>query len=397
MKNSVSFVLCLPCLLLLGLAGIAPAEESTELAGLLGSDDPRFPRALEPRVFSFPEDHGPHLDYRNEWWYITGNLDDRDGRRFGYELTIFRFALAPYAPESTSAWRSNQVYIGHLALTDPEDERFLVAEKFSRGAAGLAGARVTPFSVWIDDWRIEEKIDDERIDDRKIDDKKIDTKNEPTWRLRASDDRFSLDFELVSAKPPVLNGVDGLSQKSDELGNASYYYSLTRLLTRGELTLDGRRHAVSGASWLDREWSSSALAADQVGWDWFALQLDNNYELMFYSLRRRGGGQDPNSAGTLTAPDGTTKKIGADELALDVLDTWQSPAGGSYPARWRIAVPAEGLELEVVPVLADQELFTTVRYWEGAVDVRGTAGGQAVSGRGYVELTGYAEQPPPGR
>ena len=383
MKNDGFSVLCHACLLLLGLAGIAAAEESTELAGLLASEDPRFPKALEPRAFSFPEDHGPHLGYRNEWWYITGNLDDENGRRFGYELTIFRFALAPHAPESASVWRSNQVYIGHLALTDPEDKRFLVAEKFSRGAAGLAGAHATPFSVWIDDWRIEEKTDAE---------------HGVAWQLRAGDSLFSLDFELVSAKPPVLNGVDGLSQKSDEPGNASYYYSLTRLLTRGELTLDGRRHAVSGTSWLDREWSSSALAADQVGWDWFALQLDNQYELMFYSLRRRGGSQDPNSAGTLTAPDGTAKKIAADELTLDVLDTWQSPAGGSYPARWRIAVPAEGLELEVIPVLADQELFTTVRYWEGAVDVRGTsADGRPVSGRGYVELTGYAEQPPPGR
>ncbi len=376
-----SNVLTMLCLLLLGLAGLAAAEERSELAALLGSDDPRFPKAIAPRAFDFPEDHGPHLSYRNEWWYLTGNLDGRDGRRFGYELTIFRFALAPDSSDSTesaSAWRSNQVYIGHLALTDPDEERFLVAEKFSRGAAGLAGATATPFRVWIDDWQIEGRDDG-------------------VWRLRAGDNGFSLDLELESLKPPVLNGVDGLSQKSDEPGNASYYYSLTRLLTRGELTLDGRRYPVSGASWLDREWSSSALAADQVGWDWFALQLDNNYELMFYSLRLRDGSQDPNSAGTLTAPDGTARKIPADAVTLDVLDTWQSPAGGRYPARWRITVPTEGIELEVVPVLADQELFTTVRYWEGAVDVRGTAQGRPISGRGYVELTGYAEGPPPGR
>lgn len=378
MKNSLLSVFCGLCLLSTGLAVVAVAQESSELAGLLGSDDPRFPKALEQRTFRFPEDHGPHPDYRNEWWYITGNLDDRSGRRFGYELTIFRFALAPDVPDSVSAWRNNQVYIGHLALTDPEEERFLVAEKFSRGAAGLAGATSDPFRVWIDDWQMQS------VDDR-------------VWRLRGGDDTFSLDLELESSKPPVLNGVDGLSQKSNEPGNASYYYSLTRLLTRGELTLDGRRYEVNGASWLDREWSSSALAADQVGWDWFALQLDNQYELMFYSLRLRDGSQDPNSAGTLTAPDGTAKKIAADALTLEVLDTWPSPAGGRYPARWRIRVPAEDLELEVVPVLANQELFTTVRYWEGAVDVRGTARGSPVSGRGYVELTGYAERPPTGR
>ena len=383
MKNKL---LPLFCLLLPGLSGVAASEERSELAGLLGSDDPRFPKAIEPRAFRFPEDHGPHLRYRNEWWYLTGNLDDRNGRRFGYELTIFRFALAPDSPESTSAWRSNQVYIGHLALTDPEEERFLVAEKFSRAAAGLAGAAGRPFRVWIDDWQIDTEPNDQRATD-----------DDRVWRLRAGDDRFSLNLELEPSKPPVLNGVDGLSRKSDEPGNASYYYSLTRLLTRGELMLDGRRYPVSGASWLDREWSSSALAADQVGWDWFALQLDNDYELMFYNLRLRNGSQDPNSAGTLTAPDGTARKIAADALDLDVLDTWQSPAGGTYPAHWQIRVPAEGLELEVVPVLADQELFTTVRYWEGAVDVRGTARGRPISGRGYVELTGYAERPPPGR
>jgi len=377
-KSSASWARYGLCLLLLGVGSAATAQDNSELAGLLGSDDPRFPKAIEPRAFGFPEDHGPHPDYRNEWWYITGNLDDSSGRRFGYELTIFRFALAPDAPESASAWRSNQVYIGHLALTDPEQERFLAAEKFSRGAAGLAGAAAKPFRVWIDDWRIEAGDD-------------------AVWRLRAGDDRFSLDLELESLKPPVLNGVDGLSQKSDEPGNASYYYSLTRLLTRGELILDDRRFVVSGSSWLDREWSSSALAADQVGWDWFALQLDNHYELMFYNLRRRDGSQDPNSAGTLTAPDGTAEKMAADALILEVLDTWQSPAGGRYPARWRISAPAAGLELEVVPVLADQELFTTVRYWEGAVDVHGTAHGKPVSGRGYVELTGYAERPPHAR
>ncbi|MEO1247496.1 MAG: lipocalin-like domain-containing protein [Pseudomonadota bacterium] len=365
-------------LLAAGLVHSASAQEASRLAELLGSGDRAFPRVTTAREFDFPADHGPHPEYRNEWWYVTGNLDDPGGRRFGFELTIFRFALAPTPPRSDSAWRSNQVYIAHLALTDPDGERFLTAEKVSRGAAGLAGAAAEPFSVWVDDWRIEAQTD-----------------NPDIWRLTAASDEFSLALELRSAKPPVLNGDAGLSRKSDEAGNASYYYSMTRLETAGEIRLDGRVFSVSGASWLDREWSSSALAADQIGWDWFALQLDNNYELMFYSLRRRDGSQDPNSSGTLTAADGSAVKLGADALRLDVLDTWDSPAGGTYPARWRIEVPDEALELEIVPVLANQELFTTVRYWEGAVDVRGTARGRPVSGRGYVELTGYAEDENP--
>ncbi len=364
-------------LLTLILSFAVHAEESDTsdgLAELLRSDrDLPYARAYEPRRFVFPADHGPHPDYRNEWWYVTGNLDSDDGRRFGFELTIFRFALDPVAPGSGSSWATNQVYIAHFAVTDADGRRFYAAERYSRGAAGLAGAEADPFRVWIDDWQIASADTDGR------------------WRLAARDAEFAVDLELEPLKAPVLNGDDGLSQKSVEAGNASYYYSMTRLATRGSLRVADTTFDVTGLSWLDREWSSSALGRDQQGWDWFALQLDDGSELMFYQLRRDDGSRDVHSGGTWTAADGQARKLAADDVDIEVLGSWQSPDGGAYPSGWRLGVTELGLTLEVEPVLADQELLTLVRYWEGAVDVRGTRDDRTLAGRGYVELTGYAD------
>ena len=352
------------------------ATPESRLSELLSGDgDAGFEKALEPREFVFPGDHGPHPGFRNEWWYVTGNLDGDGGRRVGFELTIFRFALTPSLPATESEWRSNQVYIAHFAVTDADRERFFAAERFSRGALGLAGAKALPFRVWIEDWEIaaEETGAPER------------------WRLRASDPGFSVDLELSSAKPPVLNGDAGLSQKSAEPGNASYYYSMTRWLTDGSLQLGDDTFRVTGLSWLDREWSTSALGADQLGWDWFALQLSDGSDLMFYNLRKLDGSQDAQSAGTWIDTDGRSLHLGRDDVEIRVADTWESPQGGVYPSAWTLRAPGQGLDLRIRPVMADQELFTTVRYWEGAVDVEGERDGRPVTGRGYVELTGYAQ------
>lgn len=366
----------------LGVVGYAaepqlqPSEiqsDTSRLAELLGAgENAGFEKALTPQAFQFPGDLGPHESFRNEWWYVTGNLDARSGERFGFELTIFRFALEPGDPATDSAWRSNQVYIAHFAVTDAEDERFFVAQKYSRGAAGLAGATAEPFRVWIDDWQLAEKPAGH-------------------WQLTASDPGFAIDVSLEPVKAPVLNGIDGLSQKSTEPGNASFYYSITRLVTEGRVRIGDQVFDVSGLSWLDREWSSSALAADQQGWDWFALQLDDATELMFYNLRKVDGSQDRHSAGTFTDAGGRARHLGREAVSIEVLDHWQSDGGGRYPARWHLSVPGVALELDIRPVLADQELFTTVRYWEGAVDISGSRDGRPVRGRGYVELTGYAE------
>ena len=280
----------------------------------------------------------------------------------------------PTLQQAESNWRSKQVYIAHFAVTDAGRERFYAAERYSRGALGLAGASAEPFRVWIDDWEM--AATEEGQPER--------------WRLRASDPEFALDVALEAAKPPVLNGVDGLSQKSAEPGNASYYYSITRWQTDGTLRIGDEEFRVSGLSWLDREWSSSALGADQLGWDWFALQLSDGSELMFYNLRKLDGSQDEHSAGTWIDADGTSRHIDREEIDLVVTDSWDSPEGGRYPSAWKLQFPGEGLSLDIRPVMADQELFTTVRYWEGAVDVTSQ---DEPAGRGYVELTGYAEIP----
>ena len=373
------YAVALAVILIVSLNAMADSEsyEQSNLSSLLRADSTAgFAVAVEPRTFEFPRDHGPHTDFRNEWWYMTGNLDAADGRRFGFELTFFRFALVPEPTASESAWRTNQVYIAHFAVTDADGQKFYVAERFSRGALGLAGADSDPFRVWIDDWEIASTTTES---DRE------------QWRLQASDDDFALGLQLVAEKAAVLNGDKGLSQKSAVSGNASYYYSITRWQTEGQMRLGDEVFTVSGLSWLDREWSSSALASDQQGWDWFALQLSDGSELMIYNLRKTDGTQDAYSGGTWTSAEGKSRHLDRDEFTLLVTQQWTSPKGGIYPSAWDIELPGLGLVLDVVPVLDDQELFTTVRYWEGAVDISGTLGGAKITGRGYVELTGYAE------
>ncbi|MFC1688585.1 lipocalin-like domain-containing protein [Pseudomonadota bacterium] len=352
------------------------------LSELLGSKRPEgYAIARSPRAFTFPRDHGPHPEFRNEWWYLTGNLEDDSGRRFGYEFTLFRFSLTPEPPEPSvsSSWKTNQVYIAHFAVTEKENRKFHVEQRAARGALGLAGAQSIPFRVWIEDWSIAE------------DEKNVQSSGSPErWQLRVAADELGLQLDLHAEKPIVLNGVDGLSQKSDTIGNASYYYSIPRLRSTGQLQVGGENYTVTGTSWLDREWSSSALDDDQQGWDWFALQLSDGSDLMFYNLRKYDGSQDRHSAGTWIDKGGKAWHLDREEVMVRETANWESPRGGTYPAGWELRVPSLDLDLTISPVIPDQELVTTVRYWEGAVDVEGSRGGHSISGRGYVELTGYA-------
>ncbi len=337
-----------------------------------------FARAYQPREFVFPDDHGPHPDYKHEWWYYTGNLETAAGRRFGFQLTFFRIALAPAGRQRASAWATNEVYMAHFAVSDIAAQRFYRFERFSRAAAGLAGASGNPFRVWLESWFAESNAAAETGGP------------DLAMRLRAGEDDVAIDLSLSSTKPIVLQGEGGLSRKSATPGNASYYYSATRLRTNGSIRLGDRRYEVAGLSWMDREWSTSALGKDQIGWDWFALQLADGRELMFYRLRRRDGTADPFSGGVLVDADGSTLALGARDIEIDVRASWQSAATRvRYPSRWRVQVPGEGLDLDVRPYLSDQELDLSVRYWEGAVAVIGTSRGAPVSGSGYVELTGY--------
>ena len=363
-------------------AWLAPAAPAAPLPErLTGAPSAEFAQALEVRPFVFPRDHGPHPGFRQEWWYVTGNLDAAGGERFGFELTFFRFALAPplagAQPPDSSAWRTRTLYMAHFAVTDVARGRFRFAQKLSREALGLAGAQSEPLRVWIDDWSLADA-----------------PAGAGGWTLRAAQPGYQIELTLEPRGPPVLNGEAGLSRKSDEPSAASYYYSIPRLEARGRLLRDGRPLAVRGAAWLDREWGSGGLGARQAGWDWFALQLDDGSAVMFYALRDLDGRRDPHSAGTWVAADvvGEAHALLSADVAIDVTGEWRNARGERYPAGWRLRVPRLALDVSIHPVLADQELATTPRYWEGAVDVSGQRAGRSVRGRGYVELVGYSQE-----
>lgn len=372
--------------LVLALYGCAPRalaveQASAQVVNLLPLEGAgQFERIEGPRPLTFPVDHGPHPEYQTEWWYYTGNLAGLDGQRFGYQLTFFRRALLPEDQriERSSAWALEQVYMAHFTVTAAQPPAGVPAfrsfERFERGAAGLAGATGQPaYSVWLRDWQVQQTAPD-------------------TYLLQAAAGDARLALTLVDRKGIILQGDQGYSQKGPEAGNASLYYSQTRLESSGELTLGGTTYPVQGFSWLDREISTSALSAGQVGWDWFALQLDDGSELMAYVLRRADGSIDRFSSGNWIAPDGSTTPLTRDDFQIEALDSWVSPhSGGTYPAQWQIDVPGQDLSVTVTPLVADQELDVSFVYWEGAVRVEGTRAGQPVSGYGYVELTGYAD------
>jgi predicted secreted hydrolase len=280
--------------------------------------------------------------------------------------------LGKKSKERNSNWAAENIYMGHFALTDPESDKFYHYERFARDSIGLAGSEAVPLKVWLENWSI------------------TSAPSGFPMHLSAETEDISIEFLLETSKPVVLQGDQGLSQKSPEPGNASYYYSLTRMPTKGVIRIHDQKFTVSGSSWLDREWSTSVLGDDQVGWDWFSLQLEDDYELMYYQLRKNDGTADPLSSGVIVDPKGKTRPIKSRDLQVQILNRWQSPETGAYyPNHWKIIYPEAGLALEIIPVLPGQEMKTSVRYWEGAVDVKGEFLGRRIEGVGYVELTGY--------
>jgi predicted secreted hydrolase len=343
--------------------------------GVAAGTDAAFQKARPGRVFHFPADHGAHPEFKTEWWYWVGQLKAADGEEFGYELTFFRVALRRPDPQARSAWRLNTVYFAHLAVSDPARGNFAFREKAGRGALGLSGAAVGRLKVWIDDWQAAQVGE--------------------AFHLRAQRDHLGLDLTLTPLKPPALHGEAGFSRKAAASRAASYYYSLSRLETTGRLTVKGRNLAVSGVSWLDHEFFSGAMPPGLVGWDWFALQLNDGREVMLYLLRHKDGRLEPASSGTLVDPAGRTRHLVQGDFRVKATGAWKSPhSGATYPASWQIAIPGEKLNLTLTPTLADQEVRAAVpakvSYWEGQVKIRGQKEGEAISGRGYVELTGYA-------
>ncbi len=324
-----------------------------------------------------PRDHAAHPAQRIEWWYYTGNLAAADGRRFGYQLTFFRVGVDP-SPANPSRWAVRDLHLAHFAISDLGRGRHAYADRLNRDGVGWAGARADTYRVWNEDW--EATLD-----------------ASGRHRLRAADARIALDLVLDEGKPVVLHGEAGYSRKGPSPGNASHYYSLTRMPTRGTLTVDGERVQVTGASWMDHEFGTSFLEPGQVGWDWFSIQLDDGSEVMLFQIRRSDGSADPFASGTLVGADGRARPLGAGAFQLKAGDTWTSPrSGGRYPVAWQVWLPGEDLALEVRAAFPAQELrtedSTAVTYWEGAIEVRGTRRGRPVTGRGYLEMTGYTGQ-----
>jgi predicted secreted hydrolase len=323
--------------------------------------------------YSFPRDHAAHEPYRIEWWYYTGNLTARDGRRFGYQLTFFRTGVV-LIPENPSRWAVRDLYMAHFAISDIERESFHSFERLSRAGINWAGADATAYRVWNGDW--EAKLDGQ------------------AHLLEAQDAGFALELRLAPSKPEVIHGKNGVSRKGPSEGNASHYYSVTRFNTAGRLIVNGEQFEVTGASWMDHEFGTSFLESEQIGWDWFSIQLDDGRELMIFQIRRRDGSVDPRSSGTLIDADGRATHIPFGEFTLSPRDRWNSTASGAvYPTAWSIDVPAYGLSLNVTAAFKDQELRATestgVTYWEGSVEVSGRAGESDARGRGYLEMTGY--------
>lgn len=331
--------------------------------------------ALSGRSLSFPKDHFSHPDFKTEWWYYTGHLEAESGKRYGYQVTFFRFGLRDrQKEEKDQSPLFTDLYLAHFALSDKREKKFLFRERSNRGYGDKAGASIHRYLVWNEDWKVEGRGQSHVIE--------------------IKDRDAVLKLHLTPLKSPVLHGDRGLSQKGEGKGRASYYYSLTRMGTEGELDIGGRTERVHGLSWMDHEFGSDQLGEDQVGWDWFSIQLENKTEIMFYVIRRQDGSPDPFSSGTLVKADGTTRHLALNDFRIEVLERWKSPKSrGNYPMRWKVAIPDEGIELEILPFFPGQELdthkSTRVTYWEGAVKVNGSYRKRPVQGLGYVEMTGY--------
>ena len=343
----------------------------------LGEEAAGWKQAVGPRAWEFPRDHGAHPEYRTEWWYFTGNLADSSGTRYGYQLTFFRQGIRREPVEPGNPWSVRDVNLAHFAISDASSGRFLWSERASRAGPGLAGASEAGMDVWVLQWSA-------RMQGASI-------------TLEARDSDKALHLTMRPRKPVVLHGREGLSQKGPNHGQASYYASFMNLETEGTIRTrqDGPEIPVRGTSWFDHEFGSNQLGSDQAGWDWFSLHLSDERDLMVYFLRLRDGSIEPASSGTLVEPDGSARHLVLSDIRVSALDRWNSPrSGGVYPSRWRVQVPSADVDVEVSPLLPDQELRTEgstgVTYWEGAVLGRGSSGGRTVTCEGYVELTGYA-------
>ncbi|VVN88616.1 lipocalin-like domain-containing protein [Pseudomonas fluorescens] len=348
--------------LLWQLSGCDDTPKQPESFAGLGSEAAEFTPVVPGKTFSFPADHGPHDGFRIEWWYLTANLKDAQGRSFGVQWTLFRNALKA-GPEQPG-WGSQTVWLGHAAVTSASQH--LAAERYARGGVGQAGVTGAPFNAWIDDWSLRSQSGS--------------ANPLADMQLHASGHGFSYQLHLTSSKSPVLQGEQGYSRKSEH-GQASYYYSQPFFQAQGSLEIDGQTWQVSGPAWLDREWSSQPLTAEQTGWDWFSLHLDNAEQLMLFRVREKDG--SAYLTGTWITADGRTEILTRDAINLAPLD-FTAVAGREMPTRWSIKIPGKGLDITVQALNPQAWMALRIAYWEGPVQLSGSH-----AGSGYLEMTGY--------
>jgi predicted secreted hydrolase len=345
-------------LLLLALASCAPAQE--------------YSLALPGYKFEFPRDYFNHEEYQTEWWYYTGNLRAPDGHRFGFELTFFRQGISREA--NSSPWFVHDLWMAHMALSDINGQKFHHEERLHRSGPGIAGVDAQAKRVWNGNWEADF--------------------GEQKQKIRADAENFAFALQLEPAKPPTVQGQNGLSQKAAGMGHASHYFSLTRLPTGGSIQLDGKNFQVEGTSWMDHEFFTGSMAPDEAGWDWLSIQLQDGTELMLYRLRHRDGSVDPFSSGSYVDKAGRSRFLALKDFELTPgADQWQSPiTHAKYPLRWHVSIPQLALNLDVTTPLRNQELAGKFgpSYWEGVIDVTGTRAGATIGGDGYLEMTGYA-------
>ncbi len=336
-----------------------------------------YKQALPGYHYEFPRDHFDHPEYQTEWWYYTGNVRSADGHRFGFELTFFRQGIAPNAiarDRIQSTWHIHDVYMAHLALSDLGGHRFYHDERIHRAGPGMAGIDERTGLIWNGNWQAQ------LSDARQV--------------LRGVDEKFAIDLELTPAKPPVVQGRDGISRKAAGEGHASHYISFTRLVTSGTIECDGSSYRVEGASWMDHEFFTGGTDASESGWDWVSLQLDDRSEVMLYRMRHKDGSVDPYSSGSVIDAQGKCTLLSSSEFTMTPgTESWTSPqTKGVYPIRWHVTIPTMRIDANISTPLPNQEMAGPIgpSYWEGAIDVQGKRGASELRGVGYLEMTGYA-------
>ena len=357
-------------------AFLVPRDPAQEQAGGFVTAQPGY-------HYQFPRDYFDHPDYQTEWWYYTGNVKSASGKRFGFELTFFRQGVSRDAAK-TGAWDLRDLYLAHLALSDLDGGRFYHTERTNRAGPGIAGISESQGRVWNGNWQVQWQSNQQI--------------------LQAIDDQFELHFTLTPEKPPVIHGENGVSQKAPGAGRASHYFSLTRIGVNGEISVGTQKMEVTGLAWMDHEFFTHQLDSNQVGWDWFSVQLQDRTELMLFRMRRKDGSLDPYSAGTFVDTRGIGEHLGAKDFSLQPGTlanragsgnlSWTSPATHAiYPIRWTISVPKYQIELTASTLLGSQELAATGNvtpsYWEGAMEMTGSRRAASLSGVGYLEMTGY--------